>query len=349
MLKERAALLADFSADSEAGDLAAKATAELNKALNALEAARKYAALVGQNASSIQAKLAQVHQEHQDSWDKYEKAKNYQTEAEKNAKIINTSAAKSDVVRAKNIRMAIKAIAETKESPLENTASSSNSSAQTAKQNANLKLAAGQSSVAGGQAKVREIETLIASLKTQAIEAAAELEAEEELFPDNPFPADTSLYFGKGFVKLVDGDGSPILFEIQADTSYKPVTDKGSYTDRIVAIEGGFQVIGKNGEIEEYSDTGKGYALLSKDIDTNGNQTTFSRTDEHLTAIVDAVGRRTEISYDADGHITGIVDPLGNTYAYEDGRLVTYRIVVARRPSISTMRIIAWSASIIRI
>ncbi len=155
---------------------------------------------------------------------------------------------------------------------------------------------------------------------------AAELGAEEELFPDNPFPADASLYFGKGFVKLVDGDGSPILFAIQADTSYKPVIDKGSYTDRIVAIEGGFQVIGKNGEIKEYSDTGKGYALLSKDIDTNGNQTTFSRTDEHLTAIIDAVGRRTEISYDADGHITGIVDPLGNTYTYvyENGSLGTY-------------------------
>lgn len=316
MLKERAALLADFSADSEAGDLAAKATAELNKALNALEAAKKYSALIDQNAASIQAKLAQIHQEHQDSWDKYEKAKNYQAEAEKNAKIINTSSANSDAVRAKNIRMAIKAIAETKESPLENTAGNSNSSAQTAKHNAASQLTTGQASVAGGQSKVREIETLVAGFKSQVIEAAAELEAEEELFPHNPFPADASLYFGKGFVKLVDGDGSPILFEIQADKSYKPVTDKGSYTDRIVAIEGGFQVIGKNGEIEEYSDTGKGYALLSRNIDTNGNQTAFSRTDEHLTTIVDAVGRRTEISYDADGHITGMVDPLGNTYAY---------------------------------
>lgn len=326
LVRERAALLADYLPDAAAGDLAAKATAELGRAVAALNAAKSSSLKIQEDSVSIQNKLAQLKQERQDTLNKYEKAKNYQADAEKNAAIIGTSAARSDAARAKDYRMDIKDIAEKSELPLENTASSNSSTAQSVSQNAASRIASAQPLVSTGQAKVDEVASLAADLQQQALEAAADAAAEAADFPDNPFPADASQYFGKGFLKLVDSSGKPVLFELQADQSYKAVTDNGSYTDRIFAIPGGFQVVSKHGEIRQYRTTGKGYALLAEHIDTNGNKTVFIRSDEVLTAIIDAVGRRTELTYDDDGHITSIVDPLGRTfgYSYDNGRLVKY-------------------------
>ena len=171
-----------------------------------------------------------------------------------------------------------------------------------------------------------ELSAIVDNRIADAKEAADEARAEERRYPANPYPEDPSYYFGEGFVKLIDENGLPILFQQQQDGRYLPVTDNGSYTDIIFAVKDGFQLRDKNGGIREFGHSSGGVNLLVKTIDTNGNTTRFVRKDALLTKIIDPVGRNTTFTYTRDRLISSITDPLGRVrrYAYKSSLLTRY-------------------------
>ncbi len=124
------------------------------------------------------------------------------------------------------------------------------------------------------------------------------------------------VYFGSGFIKLFTEKGAPILFKEREEGHYLPVTDNGSYTDEIYAIESIFRLVSKNGNSKEYLNNNRGTYRLSRTVDTNSNITQFIRNDDRLTKIIDPVGRMTTFEYNADGFISLVTDPQGNEYGY---------------------------------
>ena len=181
----------------------------------------------------------------------------------------------------------------------------------------NNKTAAVKASLAQGGPEVEKLEHIAANMSLEAAEAAEEARLTEEYYGDNAYPEDSSVYFGANFVKVMEPGGSPVLFELQEDGVYHPVTDDGSYTDKVIATENGFKLISKNGTWSEFTMDMPGAALLSVKEDTNNNRTIFTRTNSKLTTITDAVGRTTQLEYNADGHIVKVTDPEENIYQYQ--------------------------------
>jgi len=119
---------------------------------------------------------------------------------------------------------------------------------------------------------------ILAERTTEAAEAATEARQEEAMYPLDPYPLDQSVYFGPGYAKVFTEDGTPILYKEEDTGHYLPVSDKGSYTDEIKAMEGGLQLISKNGGVREFRHNGRGIFPLARKIDTNGNTTNLSAT-----------------------------------------------------------------------
>ncbi|HKJ64471.1 MAG TPA: DUF6531 domain-containing protein, partial [Desulfopila sp.] len=173
------------------------------------------------------------------------------------------------------------------------------------------------------EARIGEIESF---LLAQASEATEEADREEELFPDNPYPSDPTVYFGAGYLKILDENGSPILYQADDDGLFRPISDDGSYTGHIEQLEGGYKYISKHGEVRLFADNGDGTSRLVRDIDLNGNPTNYHYTNGKVSAIGDVFGRVTRIRYNAQGFINSVTDPQGYTYGYlyENQRLATY-------------------------
>ncbi|WP_136799360.1 RHS repeat-associated core domain-containing protein [Desulfosediminicola ganghwensis] len=164
-----------------------------------------------------------------------------------------------------------------------------------------------------------------ARIAAHAVEAEAEARLEEKLFPNDPYPTDPSVYFGRGFVKVIEADSTPVLFQEQEEGVYLPVSDNSSYTSTVYHKPNGYSLITQHGYETFYAKTGTGVTELASMVDTNGNTTHFERIGDSFT-ITDPVGRKTVATYNRNDHIQQIVDPQGNlyAYAYENDLLTRY-------------------------
>lgn len=188
---------------------------------------------------------------------------------------------------------------------------------------------AANSQIPGVVEQISQYKTEIAAMTTDITErkakAVAEARAEELRFPNDPYPADPSVYFGAGYIKVIDEEGSPILYRIGEDGQYHPISDHGSDTSVLRETETAYQRVDKHGRITEFAKTGTGRATLTVTRDTNGNETLFTRLGNILT-VTDPVERVTTVTYTPEGFISTVVDPQGRThsYSYQGGQLVGY-------------------------
>jgi len=164
------------------------------------------------------------------------------------------------------------------------------------------------------------------NMAREAADAAEAVRLVEERFPLDPWPEDPARYFGADYVKLITVRGTPILFRMENNGDYKPVSDDGRYTHTMTPINGGYRITTKYGYQNDYLNTGAGTSLLARKTDPNNNTITFKREDDRLTAIIDSSGRETTLAYNESGYIGKITDPYGHEhqYAYANDNLAAY-------------------------
>ncbi|WP_247730448.1 NosD domain-containing protein [Halovivax limisalsi] len=118
-------------------------------------------------------------------------------------------------------------------------------------------------------------------------------------------------------VRFVDGDGSEHVFQSAVDGFDTPA----GLDARLVATDDGYELRWSDGRTFGFDEGG----VLRWTADRNGTGVTLEYTDGALTRIVDDAGQALSISYDADGWIETVEDPLGRTiqYDYDVGDLVS--------------------------
>jgi len=172
----------------------------------------------------------------------------------------------------------------------------------------------------------QEVGRNAADMAREAADAAEAVRLVEERFPLDPWPEDPARYFGADYVKLITVTGTPILFRMENNGDYKPVSDDGRYTDTMTPINGGYRITTKYGYQNDYLNTGAGTSLLARKTDPNNNTITFTREGDRLTTITDSSGRETTLAYNESGYIGKITDPYGHEhqYAYANDNLAAY-------------------------
>lgn len=123
----------------------------------------------------------------------------------------------------------------------------------------------------------------------------------EETSPDGP-------------VRIKWGDGHEATYSPAADGSYQP--PYGSHNTLTENPDGTFTLTIKETKID-YDFTADG--ALDRIVDRNGNAVDCEYAGGNLTAIVDATGRRFELSYTPDGLVGSLTDPIGRqvTFSYD--------------------------------
>lgn len=134
-----------------------------------------------------------------------------------------------------------------------------------------------------------------------------------------------------GSVMLIDGDGSELLFEKNADNTYKSPaghfstlerlgdgTFRHTTTDQTVYS---FDAQNKLVKVSDRLNNETRYlyqnGVLSKIVDPVGLETTFTYVGNRITAITDPAGRVTKLTYDSNGNLLKITDPDGTGQAWE--------------------------------
>ncbi len=136
-----------------------------------------------------------------------------------------------------------------------------------------------------------------------------------------------------GSVMLIDGDGSELLFEKNADNTYKSPAGHFSTLERLG--DGTFRHTAKDQTVYSFDAQNKlvdvrdrlnnetryvyQNGLLSKIVDPVGLETTFTYSGNKITAITDPAGRVTKLTYDTNGNLLKITDPdgTGQTWEYD--------------------------------
>ncbi|KJR99236.1 MAG: hypothetical protein VR65_17740 [Desulfobulbaceae bacterium BRH_c16a] len=323
LIKERENLTEDLRQQAE--QLANLAATAATAALDALDAARNAAAAAQVQANEIAGVSNSINSLSATIAGQAASAGSAAQTAAQQAGVAGTSETESQANEAQSAASSAQSAADQ--------ASASAGEAAAIASSSNAAALAAAADVAQGEQttnvinqKKGDVEVILAERTSDAATAADEARQEEAAYPLDPFPLDQSVYFGPGFVKVFTEEGSPILYEEQEEGHYLPVTDKGSYTDEIKEMEGGFRLVSKHGGVREFLHNGRGISLLTRNIDTNNNITEFVRSDDRLTEIIDSVGRKTTLAYNEDGFIGEITDPQGNVhgYTYENDKLIGY-------------------------
>jgi YD repeat-containing protein len=112
-------------------------------------------------------------------------------------------------------------------------------------------------------------------------------------------------------VTMTDPDGAHRQYLRLPDGRYQP--GHADYSSLVKNSDGSYTVHQKNGSRLEFNAQGRGTAL----VDANGNRTTLTYDGQsQLIKVTDAVGRAINLSY-SGGRLTQIVDPAGRTFRYE--------------------------------
>ena len=142
-----------------------------------------------------------------------------------------------------------------------------------------------------------------------------------------------------GSVMLIDGDGSELLFEKNADNTYKSPAGHFSTLERLA--DGTFRHTAKDKTVYSFDAQNKlvkvsdrlnnetryvyQNGVLSKIVDPVGLETTFTYVGNRITAITDPAGRVTKLTYDSNGNLLKITDPdgTGQTWEYDASHHMT--------------------------
>jgi RHS repeat-associated protein len=139
-----------------------------------------------------------------------------------------------------------------------------------------------------------------------------------------------------GSVIIIDGDGSELLFEKNAEgAGYKsPIGDfstlerlgdgtfRRTMTDQMVYTFNADNLLaGMRDRVGNETTYSYQNRLLTKMVDPVGLETIFAYSGNKITAITDPAGRSTRLTYDVNGNLTKITDPDGTsrTWGYDAG------------------------------
>ena len=134
-----------------------------------------------------------------------------------------------------------------------------------------------------------------------------------------------------GSVMLIDGDGSELLFEKNADNTYKSPAGHFSTLERLgdgtfrhTTTDQTVYSFDTQNKLVKVSDRLKNETkyvyqngVLSKIVDPVGLETTFTYVGNRITAITDPAGRVTKLTYDSNGNLLKITDPDGTGSSWE--------------------------------
>jgi RHS repeat-associated protein len=124
-----------------------------------------------------------------------------------------------------------------------------------------------------------------------------------------------------GSILLVDGDGSELLFQPPANPGEAYIAPPGDFSSLERLGDGTFSRTFRDRTVATFNAS----HLLETVTDSNGNQTRYLyNADGHLTQMVDPVGLTTTLGY-SSGKVTSITDPQGRVtqLAYDDaGNLI---------------------------
>ncbi|SEN28291.1 RHS repeat-associated core domain-containing protein [Terribacillus saccharophilus] len=132
--------------------------------------------------------------------------------------------------------------------------------------------------------------------------------------------AEMSIKSAGNQVLFTDDDSTLHIFTKQSDGSYKPPT--GVYLE-LEDKDNDFILTTKD-QTKAYFNKSNG--KLSKIIDGHNNSTSYAYTDNLLTSITDASGRKLTLEYNADGTVKNILAPDSKkiSYSYTSGNLTSF-------------------------
>jgi RHS repeat-associated protein len=143
-------------------------------------------------------------------------------------------------------------------------------------------------------------------------------------------------------VIIIDGDGSELLFERNADNTYKaPIGDfstlerlgdgtfRRTMTDQMVySFNADNLLAGMRDRVGNETTYSYQNRLLTKMVDPVGLETIFAYSGSKIASITDPAGRSTKLTYDINGNLTKITDPDGTsrTWGYDAGHHIVSEI-----------------------
>jgi RHS repeat-associated protein len=123
---------------------------------------------------------------------------------------------------------------------------------------------------------------------------------------------------------LIEPDGHVAAHVRLSDGAYQPPAGRGNLKTVNIEGDGGATLDWEDGTSIHFNADGRPTAI----DDANGNRTTLSYdTQDRLSQVSDAVGRTLTFTYDAQGRLTRITDPSNRTFDYgydAQGNLQTY-------------------------